>query len=197
MRCLHRFQTGTPCRFEPTAALAAAAPARRCAGSAPSPPRAVPVGPHATLHVFQSYGRPSSVSFGSARLHSQLSSLISFGCGAPLPVSRSDFRLSKKTAHLVLQWCMNSTASFQPWCLNRTTVQSPFCLRSKLTLVPSHSSGPSATCHRTRLPGCSSRTFMSKPPPPKRNWSTPPTLLSPCVSLVHQRERPSTVAKAL
>src|SRR5580704_2086268 len=35
--------------------------------------------------------------------YSQLSSLISFGHGAPLPVSRSDLRLSKKTAHLVLQ----------------------------------------------------------------------------------------------
>src|SRR5215813_1399817 len=133
----------------------------------------------------------------SAPCYSQLSSLISFGQGAPLPVSSSDFRLSRKTAHLVLQWCMNSTGSFQPWCLKRTMVQSPFCLRSKLIFVPSHSSGPSTTCHRTRLPGCSSRTFMSKPPSPKRNWITLPTLLSPRVSLVHQRERPSTVANAL
>src|SRR5215813_3443750 len=45
----------------------------------------------------------------SAPCYSQLSSLISFGQGAPLPVSSSDFRLSRKTAHLVLQWCMNST----------------------------------------------------------------------------------------
>jgi hypothetical protein len=29
--------------------------------------------------------------------------LMSFGSGAPLPVSTSDFKLSRKTAHLVLQ----------------------------------------------------------------------------------------------
>ena len=29
---------------------------------------------------------------------------------------------SGRCAHLVLQWCMNSTGSFQPWCLNRTIV---------------------------------------------------------------------------
>ena len=46
--------------------------------------------------------------------YSQLSSLRSSGWGEPLPVSRSDFRLSRKTAHLVLQWCMNSTGSFHP-----------------------------------------------------------------------------------
>ncbi len=57
--------------------------------------------------------------------YSQLSSVISFGQGVPLPVSRNDFRLSRKTPHLVLQWCMNSTGSFQPSCLNRTMVQSP------------------------------------------------------------------------
>src|SRR5258708_10323877 len=56
------------------------------------------------------------------RLYSQLSSLISFGAGVPFPVSRSDFRLKRKTPHLVLQWCMNSTGSFQPWCLKRTMV---------------------------------------------------------------------------
>src|SRR5215471_354850 len=67
----------------------------------------------------------------SAPCYSQLSSLISFGQGAPLPVSRSDLRLSRKTAHLVLQWCMNSTGSFQPACLKRTMIQSSFCLRSK------------------------------------------------------------------
>src|SRR5271169_4180395 len=38
---------------------------------------------------------------------------------------------------------------------------------------------------------------MSKPPTPKRNCSTPPTLLSPCVSVVHQAERPSRVVNAL
>src|SRR3984885_7982514 len=130
----------------------------------------------------------------AARCYSQLSSLISSGQGLPLPFSSSDLRLSRKTAHLVLQWCMNSTGSFQPWCLKRTMVHSPFCLRSKLIFVPSHSSGPSTPCHRTRLPGARSRTFMAKPPPPKGNWSTPPTLLSPRVSLFHQRERPSTVA---
>ncbi len=48
--------------------------------------------------------------------------LISFGQGALFPVSRSDFRLIRKTPHLVLQWCMNSTGSFQPWCLKRTMV---------------------------------------------------------------------------
>ena len=50
----------------------------------------------------------------------QLSILMSFGFGAPFPVSTSDFKLIRKTAHLVLQWCMNSTGSFQPWCLNST-----------------------------------------------------------------------------
>lgn len=40
---------------------------------------------------------------GAKPHYSQLSSLISFGQGAPLPVSRSDFKLSRKTAHLVLQ----------------------------------------------------------------------------------------------
>src|ERR1700686_2047405 len=89
----------------------------------------------------------------SGRLYSQLSSLISFGAGAPFPVSRRDFRLNRKTPHLVLQWCMNSTGSFQPWCLKRTMVQSLSCLSSKLTLVPIHSSGPSTTCHSTCLAG--------------------------------------------
>src|SRR5271156_636783 len=102
----------------------------------------------------------------SAPFYSQLSSLISFGQGAPLPVSRNDFRLSRNTPHFVLQWCMNSTGSFQPWCLKTTMVQSPSCLRSK-------------------------------PPAPKRNCSTPPTLLSPCVSVVHQAERPSRIVNAL
>src|SRR5258706_7273702 len=134
----------------------------------------------------------------SVQLYSQLSSLISFGAGAPFPVSRSDFKLSRTTAHLVLQWCMNSTGSFQPWCLKRMMVQSPSCLRSKFTFVPIHSSGPSTTCHSTRLAGSSSRTFMSIPPAPKRNLSTPPTTSpSPCVSFVHQAERPSRVVNAL
>src|SRR5215813_8422377 len=127
----------------------------------------------------------------SAPCYSQLSSLISFGQGAPLPVSRSDLRLSRKTAHLVLQWCMNSTGSFQPSCLKRTMIQSPSCLRSKRIFVPSHSWGPSTTCQSTRLAGWSSRTFMSKPPSPKRNLITPPTWLSPCVLVVHQPERTS------
>lgn len=35
--------------------------------------------------------------------YSQLSSLTSLGHGLPLPVSRSDLRLSRKTAHFVLQ----------------------------------------------------------------------------------------------
>src|SRR5882672_5142755 len=129
------------------------------------------------------------------RLYSQLSSLISFGAGAPFPVSSSDFRLSRKTPHLVLQWCMNSTGSFQPRCVKRTMVQSASCLRSKLTFVPIHSAGPSTTCHSTRLAGSSSRTFMSMPPGPKRNSRTPPTLASPWVLVVHQPERPSRVVK--
>ena len=29
------------------------------------------------------------------------------------------FRLIRNVAHFVLQWCMNSTASFQSWCLKR------------------------------------------------------------------------------
>ena len=48
------------------------------------------------------------------RGYSQLSSLISLGQEAPSPVASSAFRLSRKTAHVVLQWCMNSTDSFQP-----------------------------------------------------------------------------------
>src|SRR5207244_3711741 len=57
--------------------------------------------------------------------------------------------------------------------------------------------GPSTTCHSTRFPGSASRTFMSKPPALKRNCSTPPTLPSPCVSVVHQPDRPSRVVSAL
>jgi hypothetical protein len=53
-------------------------------------------------------------------LQFQLSILTSSGLGAPFQVSSSDFKLIRKIAHLVLQWCMNSTGSFQPWCLNRT-----------------------------------------------------------------------------
>jgi hypothetical protein len=54
----------------------------------------------------------------------QCQSLIctSRGAGAPSPVSTSDFRLIRNEPHLVLQWCMNSTGSFQPWCLNSTIV---------------------------------------------------------------------------
>jgi hypothetical protein len=36
---------------------------------------------------------------------------MSLGLGAPFPVSTSDFKLIRKIAHLVLQWCMNSTDS--------------------------------------------------------------------------------------
>ena len=50
----------------------------------------------------------------------QLLIWMSSGLGAPLPVSTSSFRLSMKVAHLVLQWCMNSTGSFQPVCLKST-----------------------------------------------------------------------------
>src|SRR3984957_11363123 len=78
----------------------------------------------------------------AARCYSQLSSLISSGQGLPLPFSSSDLRLSRKTAHLVLQWCMNSTGSFQPSCLKRTMVQSPFCLRSKLIFCAEPFFGP-------------------------------------------------------
>src|SRR5215813_7941841 len=42
------------------------------------------------------------------------------GLGAPLPVSTSAFRLIRKIAHFVLQWCMNSTGSFQSRCLKST-----------------------------------------------------------------------------
>ena len=38
------------------------------------------------------------------------------------PVSTSCLRLIRKVAHLVLQWCMNSTGSVQPSCLNSTIV---------------------------------------------------------------------------
>jgi hypothetical protein len=50
----------------------------------------------------------------SAAFQFQLSILTSPGSGKPVPVSSSDLRLIRKTAHLVLQWCMNSTGSFQP-----------------------------------------------------------------------------------
>src|ERR1019366_8180871 len=52
-----RSRGGTPCRSDPRAAPAAAAPARRYAASAPSRPGATPAGPPATLHVFRSYER--------------------------------------------------------------------------------------------------------------------------------------------
>jgi len=44
----------------------------------------------------------------------QLPILTSSGLGLPFPVSTSDFRLIRKIAHLVLQWCMNSAGSLQP-----------------------------------------------------------------------------------
>ena len=57
-----------------------------------------------------------------ARGQSGKATCTSRGAGAPSPVSTIDFRLIRKVAHLVLQWCMNSTGSFQPWCLNSTIV---------------------------------------------------------------------------
>src|SRR5260370_37148355 len=58
-----RSRSGTPCRFEPRVAPAAAAPARRSAASAPSRTRAGLAGPQATLRVFRSCGRSSFLSF--------------------------------------------------------------------------------------------------------------------------------------
>lgn len=46
----------------------------------------------------------------------------SSGSGAPVPVSSSCLRLSRYVAHLVLQWCMNSTGSAQPSWANSTIV---------------------------------------------------------------------------
>ena len=40
--------------------------------------------------------------------------LTSFGAGLPRPVSTSSLRLIRNVAHLVLQWCMNSTGSRHP-----------------------------------------------------------------------------------
>lgn len=55
----------------------------------------------------------------------QLSMRASRGDGAPSPVSTSDLRLRRNDAHLVLQWCMNSTGSRQPRCANSTIACSP------------------------------------------------------------------------
>src|SRR6185437_3010983 len=132
---------------------------------------------HRRWRQAQPISHPADLSGTHHRPHSQLSSLISLGHGVPLPVSSNDFRLSRNTAHLVLQWCMNSTGPFQPACLNSTMVQSLCCLSSKLIVVPNHSCGPSATSHSTRWEGCSSSTFISKPPAPKRNRIMPPTSL--------------------
>src|SRR5687767_6228562 len=136
-----------------------------------------------------------------ARSQCQLLIWTSSGLGWPLPVSTSDFRLNKKIAHLVLQWDMNSTGSFQPSCLKRTMEKSSSCLRSNPILVPIHSAGPSTTCQSTRFPGSSSRTLRSKlpsilPPAVKTVLSIPPILLSPWVSVVHQPATPSRVASA-
>ena len=50
---------------------------------------------------------PGTTSLGlfiaAARVSSQLSSLSSSGHGVPFPLSRSAFRLTRNTAHLVLQ----------------------------------------------------------------------------------------------
>src|SRR2546426_8759118 len=62
MRCPVRSRSGSPFRFEPRAAPAAIAPVRRYAASAPSPPRAAPAWPQATLHVFRSCDRSISLS---------------------------------------------------------------------------------------------------------------------------------------
>ena len=48
------------------------------------------------------------------RFRCQLPIGVSFGKGAPFPVSTSDLTLIRKMAHLVLQWCMNSPGSFHP-----------------------------------------------------------------------------------
>src|SRR5215218_578501 len=64
-------------------------------------------------------------------------------------------------------------------------------------VVPSHSSGPSATRQVTFLPGTAWSTSMSKPPTGgNRNATTPPDPASPEVSVVHQPARPSTVVSA-
>jgi len=72
--------------------------------------------------------RAGEVAPARTRFQFQLSILTSFGWGAPFPVSTSDFKLIRKIAHLVLQWCMNSTGSFQ--LLKSTLVKSPPCLSS-------------------------------------------------------------------
>src|SRR3954451_1249047 len=127
----------------------------------------------------------------------QLLICTSRGAGAPAPVSTKDFRLIRNEAHLVLQWCMNSTGSRQPACVNSTIVYSPSWRRSQSIVVPTHSAGPSATRQVTRLPVVDSSTSMSKPPTGgKRNFRTPPTSPLPVTSSVHQPARPSTVVSA-
>src|SRR5438270_12820754 len=61
---------------------------------------------------------------GSCGSVSQCQSLMatSLGEGEPVPVSTSALRLSRKTAHLVLQWERNSTGSAHPSCVNSTMV---------------------------------------------------------------------------
>src|SRR3954462_12033661 len=91
---------------------------------------------------------------------------------------------------------MNSTGWAHPSCLNSTTVHPSSARRLQSTFVPTHSSGPATTSHRTWSDGDVSTTFMSKPPGGNRNSMTPPSVASPVVSDVHQPARPSIVVSA-
>ena len=55
-----------------------------------------------------------------------------------MPFPRSDFRLIRNVAHLVLQWCMNSTGSRHPRWANMTIVESPSVRKAQLIRVPIH-----------------------------------------------------------
>src|SRR5262245_45933346 len=58
---------------------------------------------------------------------------------------------------------MNSTGSRHPPWVNRTTVSSPSARRSKVIVVPTHSTGPATQRHATRLGGASSAISIVAP----------------------------------
>src|SRR5262249_11881974 len=68
-RSPRRSRIDTPCRSGPTAAPVAAAPARRCAASALSPPRAARAARRATLYVSRSCASSSLLSPSFCVLH--------------------------------------------------------------------------------------------------------------------------------
>ena len=152
------------------------------------------VGRARRLHQVGRRARRHVVVLTWRRQQSQLSILTRRGAERPVPVSSNDFRLIRKTAHFVLQWCMNSTGSFQPSCRTaRSCSRPPGPGRSG----PSCRSTPRVRPRpptATRSPGSTSSTSMSKPPgSAKRNSSSPPAPPSPDVS--RSTSRPAAPAR--